>query len=544
MGAVYRARDLLSDRLVALKRLHPELASDGTAVRRFQREARIAGRTGHPNIVEVLDIGFAEDGAPYMAMELLRGRNLATVLRKERRLSAGTVARTMVQVLDALSIVHGQGVIHRDLKPDNIFLHRPGDGAPEVVKVLDFGVSKVRGADPDLTTLTRTGVMVGTPHYMSPEQARGTKAVDHRVDLYACGVILYESLCGERPFRGDNYHALLQAILASSPTRASVLADLPSALVRLVHRCLASDPAERYESAAALRQELAPFAGALPRTSSAPAVPDRTRRQTGSRPALRPFVAQSGNWLGDTARKTQPPLAFASTMATPAYIRTPSPRSSLTPLASGPPPVLTTPSEPVMPRRTPVHSGDSQVHVKAGFVLAGMDHLRDRLGEDALQALIDKLHPSSQQLLRGVLMPMTWLPVSALLDVLRTLEQDDDDEWGEQSQRFGWEVADRELPTTHRVLLTNATPGTAMARISMLWRAYFDTGRIHVTPIGDGQWHLQLVGGREGSLQVHAMAGFYQRLMERSGAREVSTRVIDAPEDSPEERGVIALHWR
>lgn len=197
-----------------------------------------------------------------------------------------------------------------------------------------------------------------------------------------------------------------------------------------------------------------------------------------------------------------------------------------------------------MPRRTPVRSAGARVHVKAGFVLAGLEYLRERLGSQGLDGLIGRLHPASRQLFQGVLMPMTWLPVTALLDVLRTFEEHQGEAWGAASQHFGWEVADRELPTTHRVLLTNATPVTAMARISMLWRAYFDTGRIHVTPMSEGRWHLHLAGGHEGSLQVHAMAGFYQRLLERSGARDVRSEVIEAQEESPEERGVIALSWR
>ncbi|MCA9579964.1 MAG: serine/threonine protein kinase, partial [Myxococcales bacterium] len=170
MGAVYVAEHLLIGRKVAVKRLHPELAGDEKAVARFQREARAAGATGHEHVVEILDLGFGDDGAPYLVMEYLRGRSLAQVLDAEGRLAAGRACRIVGQVLAALSAVHARGVVHRDLKPDNILLSRRGADS-EFVKVVDFGISKIRQEDGDPKhDLTRTGVMLGTPFYMSPEQ--------------------------------------------------------------------------------------------------------------------------------------------------------------------------------------------------------------------------------------------------------------------------------------------------------------------------------------------------------------------------------------
>ncbi|HJL28417.1 MAG TPA: protein kinase, partial [Polyangiaceae bacterium LLY-WYZ-15_(1-7)] len=240
MGAVYEAEHRTIGRRVALKRLHPELATDAHAVNRFQREARAAGGTGHEHVVDILDLGFAEDGAPYLVMELLAGESLAARLERERQLPEERAARIAGQVLSALEAVHARRVIHRDLKPDNIFLTRRGRQR-DYVKVLDFGVSKI-GVPEGRTEvgLTRTGTMVGTPHYMSPEQARGVKKLDHRVDLYAVGVILYECLSGQLPFDADNYHALLQSILVREPVRVDTLVSgVTRGLADVIHRALA-----------------------------------------------------------------------------------------------------------------------------------------------------------------------------------------------------------------------------------------------------------------------------------------------------------------
>jgi len=264
MGAVYVAEHLLIGRKVALKRLHPELASDAKSVARFQREARAAAATGHENIVEILDLGFAEDGAPFLVMEYLRGHSLATRLRKEGRLAPARACHIVGQVLAALDAVHRSHIVHRDLKPDNILLTRRS-GRSDYVKVLDFGISKMRKEDEDALDLTKTGVMLGTPFYMSPEQARGMKSLDHRVDLYSVGVILYESLAGRLPFEGGNYHALLQAILVGDPPR---LADLESGidprLTDAVHRAIARKPEDRFQTAREMLEALVPFGAVDP----------------------------------------------------------------------------------------------------------------------------------------------------------------------------------------------------------------------------------------------------------------------------------------
>ena len=263
MGAVYVADHLRIGRKVAIKRLHPELAADEKAVQRFQREARAAGATGHEHIVEILDLGYTEDGAPYLVMEYLRGLSLAQTLKKDTRLPSMRAARIVGQLLTALAAVHENGIVHRDLKPDNIFLTRQGNDT-DWVKVLDFGISKMKHEDDGLD-LTRTGVMMGTPYYMSPEQARGTKNIDHRVDIYAAGVILHECLTGSVPFAGDNYHALLQQILRGNPPPPSAaVPGLPRELDEVVTRAMSKEAERRFPSAMAMLEALIPFGAERP----------------------------------------------------------------------------------------------------------------------------------------------------------------------------------------------------------------------------------------------------------------------------------------
>ena len=265
MGAVYVAEHLLIGRKVALKRLHPELTGDEKAIARFQREARAAAATGHEHIVEVLDLGFAEDGAPFLVMEYLRGRSLCKLLRAEERLDPRRASRIVGQVLTALDAVHRRGIVHRDLKPDNILLTRRR-GDPDFVKVVDFGISKVQAEEGEThLDLTRTGVMLGTPFYMSPEQARGVKNLDHRVDLFAAGVMLYECLAGTLPFDGENYHQLLQAILSGERKPLDTLRpELDERLVDLVHKAISILPKDRFQSAREMLEALVEFGAVDP----------------------------------------------------------------------------------------------------------------------------------------------------------------------------------------------------------------------------------------------------------------------------------------
>jgi eukaryotic-like serine/threonine-protein kinase len=262
MGVVYEAEHLGLGKRVAVKLMLEKYTDNTEAVARFHREALAAGRIGNPHIIEIFDIGTAPDGRSYVVMELLNGFPLAKVLEMGGPMPPWRALQIMRQVLRAVGAAHAKGIIHRDLKPDNIFIiHQGGDH--DFVKLLDFGISKVVSIDEQapITTLTTTGVVMGTPLYMAPEQALG-EPIDRFADIYACGVILYEMLAGRRPFDGPTYAALVAKVLTSPPPPLGELRpDLPAALVRAVHRALEKEPRDRFDSAEQ-------FAAALPSAGS------------------------------------------------------------------------------------------------------------------------------------------------------------------------------------------------------------------------------------------------------------------------------------
>ncbi len=266
MGTVFEAENRALRRSVAVKVLHPAQARKKVAVKRFHQEARAAGAIGHPNICEVYDLGTLEDGSPYLVMECLQGETLAERISSEGGLGFEDVLDVVSQVLSGLVAAHEKGIVHRDIKPENIFLTRRA-GIPPVAKLLDFGVSKMMPGwagtlpgEEEQMNLTRTGMVMGTPYYMSPEQARGDRNLDARVDLWACGVILYEALTGRRPFVAANYNALLLQILTTSPRPARELRPaLPAAFDQVMIRSLARAREERYQSASEFQEALKPL---------------------------------------------------------------------------------------------------------------------------------------------------------------------------------------------------------------------------------------------------------------------------------------------
>ncbi|MBK7395826.1 MAG: serine/threonine protein kinase [Myxococcales bacterium] len=279
MGSVYEAVQIDLERPVAVKVLNPELARDAEGIRRFQREAKAAAALAHPSIVQVTDFR-AEPAPAYLVMDLLRGESLAGRIRDRGRLPADRVAHIGMQVLDALEVAHDMGIVHRDIKPDNVFLTQAA-GSEDVVKVLDFGVAKLmlpETRDPALasTALTALGAVVGTPEYMAPEQARG-REVDRRTDLYALGASLYHALSGRVPFSAPSVNALLFAIVEDAPLSLSSLrGDLDPGLVAVIDRAMRKRPEDRYQSAAEFREALRAFVPqpySAPRSASAKTTP-------------------------------------------------------------------------------------------------------------------------------------------------------------------------------------------------------------------------------------------------------------------------------
>jgi serine/threonine-protein kinase len=247
MGTIYSATHLMLDKPVAVKLIKPDLVTSPDVVRRFQREARAASRLSHPNIAAAYDLGQTDDGTLYIAMELVSGSSLKDVIRTGGRLGDARIIRILRQVTSALVLAHRHSIIHRDLKPHNIMLTTDADGR-EVAKLLDFGIAKTFN---DATQLTSTGFALGTPQYMSPEQALG-KEVDGRSDLYSLGVILYEMLTGEVPFNDPSTPAVLvkhMTELPTAPSRRRPELSISPALEAIALRCLEKDPAARFQTA-------------------------------------------------------------------------------------------------------------------------------------------------------------------------------------------------------------------------------------------------------------------------------------------------------
>ncbi|MCP3058776.1 serine/threonine protein kinase [Myxococcus sp. K38C18041901] len=252
MGRVFQARHARLGRQVALKVLKPEHARDGGFVQRFFQEARTVNQINHEHIVEIFDfVDEGEGGHVYCVMELLRGQGLGALLKQEP-LSLARIQRIAVQVCAALGAAHQVGVVHRDIKPDNLFLTQRA-GQPDFVKVLDFGVAKHLATEGAVPTGTLDGTIIGTPAYMSPEQAAGL-TVDARSDIYAVGNILYEMLTGRPPFQAEAFGQLVVQIITQPPpplpTQMATGEPLPSQLAELVMRCLAKEPEARPQTLA------------------------------------------------------------------------------------------------------------------------------------------------------------------------------------------------------------------------------------------------------------------------------------------------------
>jgi tRNA A-37 threonylcarbamoyl transferase component Bud32 len=323
MGQVYLAEHTAIEKRIALKVLRAQYAHKGDIVTRFQQEAISASRIKHPNVLDVFDFGQLENGCFYLAMEFLEGNDLADELQRARALTAPRALPIAMQICRALSAAHAKGVVHRDMKPENVFLQRTGDGE-EIVKIVDFGIAQLKPSNEEAAAaeikhrrLTRTGMIFGTPEYMAPEQAVG-KHADLRCDVYAVGIIMYELFTGAVPFTGETFLGVLAKHLNETPPpMRAVYPDLAISpeLEAVVLRALVKDPAHRYQSMNELAQAIAAtpeghYAGlrgpysqvADQRGSNAPhAQPSPTAQQFVASPS-RAEIGQGAPQLTDGAR--------------------------------------------------------------------------------------------------------------------------------------------------------------------------------------------------------------------------------------------------
>jgi serine/threonine protein kinase len=286
MGAVYRAVDLMLDRDVAIKAIRPELAREPEIVERFRSEARLLARVSHPAIATIYS--FFQDGDDlFLAMEFVRGRSLSRVLENEGALPWDQAVRLLAAAMEGIEVAHRAGIIHRDLKPDNLMIGEAGN-----VKVMDFGIARAAGSG----HLTRTGLLVGTLRYMAPEQIQGEEA-DHRVDIYALGAVLYQTITGRSPFEGKSDYAIIKAQIEEMPPPPStVVPEIPGWLDRAVLRALAKKPADRFQSVEEMRRFLITRGGTVTGgdvtrvTGTRPEIAELPTVVTPPRPAPRPSI--------------------------------------------------------------------------------------------------------------------------------------------------------------------------------------------------------------------------------------------------------------
>jgi serine/threonine-protein kinase len=365
MGTVFAAENIEIGRRVAIKVLNGRLAGDQALLTRFRMEARAAALIRHPGIVDVLDMGTDDEGAPFIVMELCEGETLGALIEREGRLPAARVVDIVASALDGLGAAHRAGIVHRDLKPDNLFLCSDG---PTPVKLLDFGISKFGMAEG--LGATQTGVVMGTPLYMAPEQIRSAKDAGPPADLYAVGAICYHALGGRPPFAGSTFSEVVaRALTEPAPPLREARPDLPEELCALVERLLAKDPRERPGDAAAVAASLralgagADASGATAPASPAPAsavvaapAPMRAGRKRGLIVAglVAAAVVAIAGIAGITARtRTPQPAPAPPRAAAPAPAAPPVPEAPPAPVAAPAPAAEPPRRGPAPARRSP-----------------------------------------------------------------------------------------------------------------------------------------------------------------------------------------------
>ncbi len=335
MGAVYEGENVRIRRKVAIKMLHLSVSTQADVVLRFEREAQASALVGSEHICEVLDLGVLADGTRYMVMEYLDGETLSSRIKRHGRLMPQQSIPLLLQVLEALGRAHAAGIIHRDLKPDNVFIVPQRSGIKDFIKILDFGVSKFAQTGGEEMNVTRAGAVVGTPYYMSPEQAKGSSAIDARTDVYAIGVLLYQATTGQVPYQAETFNELLfKIVLEIPPPPQTYVPDLDPEFAGIILRAMAREPELRFQSCADFAAALQSFHTA--RTSSLlvqPFVPPPNRAPAtqvldlSQMPPLPAIVQQavpqqhpqsSASWPGN------PPMAPPPMQAAPLHASGPS----------------------------------------------------------------------------------------------------------------------------------------------------------------------------------------------------------------------------
>ena len=333
MGEVYLAEHTYLNKKVAIKLLRSEITSSNEAVQRFYQEAKSAARIKHESIIEIYDFGKLDDGTIYLAMEFLEGSPLADIMLNGP-MELSRAIDIVIQIADGLAAAHAEGIIHRDMKPENVFIIRDRVGR-ERVKILDFGIAKMSSGEGEGHGLTKTGTIFGTPHYMSPEQAMG-RQLDHRTDIYSLGVIMFKMFAGSVPFKAELFMGILtQHITTPPPAPTSLRPDLPPPVEQVILKAMDKDPSRRYQSMSELIMDLqrvmlelgisTPTAPPLqtlppPQAVGVPSVPPGSSMASALVPPVPPSATGTyGTMTSPPATGPYVPAASATGMAMPAY---------------------------------------------------------------------------------------------------------------------------------------------------------------------------------------------------------------------------------
>lgn len=543
MGEVYRAEHIAASRDVAIKFLRPNLAEDDDLSQRFFQEAQAINRIRHPNIVEVIEAGSGEAG-PYIVMEYLEGEPVSEALQRLTRFEAELAVATAIGVLEALDAAHQIGIVHRDLKPENIFLTRDVERGTCTIRLLDFGIAKVmHGAESGPSPRTRTGIVFGTPDYLSPEQATGELVIDGRSDLFTVGVLLFELLTGRRPFRASNAVATaFRVVHSEAPTLASTGVRVDPILEATVQRLLQKEPAKRFASAREVIAELTRLYPDPERRALALMRIGTSTQRRGSKTISRRTPSVAPRSLDNEPGQTTRPGGIAAlTPGSSPLPRTPTRGSSqrltpveLTPVGSGRISAL---------RPVPSYPGQYQVR---GPVLHGVERaiiqlcgraLRDQIVASLPAAYAEDFRNDSI----NALLSYDLEALDAYMELANDLILSRGSDW----RLLGQEAVAELEPALRTALQPTETLASAVRRGIYVWSRLLTFGQWHVEPRSEGSVRLVIASFEAASSPLRQwLVGLIEKTLQRAADGDTVVTVVsgDAPY-SPELACEIRHPW-
>jgi serine/threonine-protein kinase len=516
MGEVYRAWHELAGRAVALKLLRSDLADDPDLLRRFFQEAQAVNKVRHPNIVDVLDADYSASG-PYVVMECLEGATLGALLQKRARFSPAETATVLLPVLDALEAAHRHGIVHRDLKPENVFVARFGDEVR--VKLVDFGIAKVLGTAHGPSPRTGTGVVFGTPDYLSPEQASGEGVVDGRSDLFAVGTLAFELMTGRRPFEAPSAVATAYKIVHSpAPSLESMGVHGEPLAQRVLDMALAKSKDARFASASAFAEALAPLA------------PEPSQRQAmlrglfgGTAGPTRPAPAEDArDGGGEVAlQPTERPSAEPILRAIGATPRIPSPPPRITPSREAP----STPAR-WTPRSIPIHVR-GKCHMRGTLPRAVKRWIEREYGPAGVERALSMLPPDIAHAFRtDAYNALLWHdiePLDLMMDATTfSLLGGEVKQWRELAR----EHFDADLGTIFRAAGRRDTT-TLVQRLPEKIGRVLDFGAVKIGKTPEGNPMLRFDSFEAASLALrYALLGTVEGMLRSAAVEDASVKIL------------------